>query len=301
MDDNNYLVQANSWKEVENKAFLLQKYFSSWCVKNFQKINQTKSTILFFNRRLPVFDTLGLLQVKSFVKCLGIFIDSKLNYSHHVSYLKKWFLSRVSVLKLLRLKLKIDIHVLLRIIVSMRMKCFHGSFFWLFLSQSQRSILNSVFMKLIRAASGISKLVPHEVIQNFFGIDGPSDYFNYIFSLRCIDGSLKIQNNVFDLLNQEFHENNKPDNSHKKYTFRLSTTLQQKICSKFNKFTNEIFLSNRDLCLKAKDLFRKTLSKQRLKNFFKLQLTRKILHRKTLIDDGIKNLNSLYFEKYSTD
>lgn len=299
MDDNNYLLQAKTWKELEDKAILLQQHFSTWCSNNFQKINDTKSTILFFNRRLPDFPSLGLLQVKNFVKCLGIFIDSKLNYCHHVRYLKKWFLSRVCVLKLLRCKLKIDIHVLMRIIVSMRMKCFHGAFFWLFLSNYQRSILNTVFLKLMRAASGISKLVPHEVIQNFFGVDAPSDYFSYIFSLRCTDGSLKIQNNVFDLLNEEFLENSIQKNTHKKYSFRLSTTLQHKTKSKFNKFTNEIFLSNRDLCLKGKELFIKTLSKQKLKNYFKLKLTRKILHRKTEIDTGIKNLNSFYYEKIS--
>lgn len=198
MDDNSYVLAANSWKLLDEKATKLQVLFSTWCKSNNQLINKKKSTILYFNRTLPSVKKLGFLNIKPVVRCLGIYIDSSVNYCHHANLVKTWINRRVGVLKLLRCRLDIDIHVLVRILISYRMKAYHGCWWYFYASESQRQGINSAFMNAFRAATGFSKLVDFETMQNFFGIDNTASYADYILAMRGIDGLEKL--NGCDLL-----------------------------------------------------------------------------------------------------
>ena len=301
-DDSTIKIRAASWAVLDGLVDLVFEEFACWCSQNDQILNIEKSNVIYINRKTPPSEV--PFKIEQSARSLGIILDEGFTFKQHTDHIVTWSKRRAGLLRLLRGKFEFSYKVLMRIVVSWRSK-FHFGTYWLFnLAESNFSKLESAYMNLFKAATGLSKLVPFGVVSNFLGTQSLSDFLEYWFSIRSHRGYLADKEDLFASYNQL---QNRTVQSSSRYSLR-SSTIESTKQTAFRQLKRDFGLPARvgewfEKC-KKNCKFLKTLEmgmnyKYKLKK--KLKFRREIyrLFDGSVISNGVKMLNEKYFRLYS--
>ena len=182
-DDGSLLICEANWALVDAKIMKVFEEFGEWCEENAQVLNVEKSKVLFFNRQKLPNNTTYNIETNS-LRTLGIHLDSKLSFNAHVQSIKDWTARRLGLLKIMRCQLGFSVRTLLNIVKCWRVKFCFGTYWLLGLSANLNRQLETTFCSLVRAATGLSKLVPLKIVHEFTGLPALSTFVNYWMTVR---------------------------------------------------------------------------------------------------------------------
>ena len=296
-DDNNYQLDDSTWSGLEDKILKLYERFDQWCSVNGQKINLTKSSIIFIRRKSPVPHSFPLKSTATNVtKMLGVYVDENFNFRHHAAYLLRWLSTRTTILRRLRVRLGVSVDVLLRVCLCYRAKICFGTWWTLAAADTTISALDSAFTRCIRASLGFSRLVPNQIVLDFSGVSGLLGYLPYWGASRSV---VDYMRGNFDLV-EEFLQSRMVAPASSSYSLRPSTsakTLESRIRSN-SKFS--ISATTRiEQMLKLRQFGLEQFLKCGLgfKTAMKAKFLPKILAKGTFSADAVKVINQKYYDK----
>ena len=274
----------------------LYEKFDSWCQLNGQRINLTKSSVIFFRRSSPVPDGFALKPaVTNVSKMLGVYVDSNFNFQYHAAYLRRWLKVRTTILRRLRVQLGVSADVLIRVCQCYRSKICFGTWWSMAASDTTLASLDTAFSRCVRASLGFSKLVPSKVVHEFSGISSLKDYLPYWGASRSV---LDYMRDNFDIIDEYMAKDLVTTTP--SYRVRASTTkktLESKI-----RATSKFPLSaaarlEQMIPLRKFGIEEFTRSGLSFKMKMKSKFLTRIIAKGTFTSEAVARLNKVYFEK----
>ena len=299
-DDASILVCEINWGLVDEKIDRIFEEFDSWCQNNAQMLNVEKSKVLFFHRhKLPT--TTSYTIEASSLRTLGVIFDSKCSFNANVQSIKSWTARRLGLLKIMRCQLGFSIKTLLNIVKCWRVKYCFGTYWLLGLTPSLNRQLEVAFCSMVRAATGLSKLVPLKTVHQFTGLPALSTFINYWMTVR----QYWTRNNSESIFNRAKRNRELIADActNRKKSLRESTekaTTESKL--KQSPFPKAVFswIDNFKekykfiMALKKKTDF--TIKKALKRDMFDVEVTRLFDNGKIL--SGVLDLNTKFYKKY---
>ena len=169
-DDSSAAITGKTWSEVETKITFIISDFEKWCRRNGLALSVSKTELLLINKKKTTENEKLRKFVKKVVRCLGIFIDSDMSFSYYVNVI-------------LQKKLNCLLYCMKFVAGFTRVgfrRCFLFSaiqtFVWplftiLAMSNNLRSVLQTWFLKFVRASLRAPKFLDWQTLQAVVGIE----------------------------------------------------------------------------------------------------------------------------------
>ena len=169
-DDSSIQIVAKSWKEADDRIVLVMNAFHKWARLNGLTVSVLKTEILCINRKHKGTNKVVRKYTKQEVRYLGLWLDSNMTFDYHINViLEKKLTCLIYALKFMGSFCRLQTR---RAFLFSIFQVFIWPLFYILgVSETQKNVLKSWYLKLTRAAARMPKFVDWTSLETVIGLE----------------------------------------------------------------------------------------------------------------------------------